>query len=512
MTHSASSTKHDPLKPVIAPGQYADVTIDPRSLVDYLRYDAAAFILLFLSEEEGIEHGVPEFHEYVFSLMTNEHPRTAIAIPRDHAKTTLAKLAAVYLFIYSPTRFLVYASNTNTIAAAACRDIANFIRSPQCTRIYGEPVFSQAEDAKGNYTFEWRGKIIIIRAMGAGQQVRGLNVDNKRPDLAVVDDIESAEELESNKLGYEKLKKWFYTTFRKALDRRRNRVIQIGNLVSNRSILRDHLESPNWQSLRLGAFTRDGDVLWPARWTLETLRMEMIEYAREGQLFGWLAEMLNMPMSEATGILPADAVRIAAPLDPGDTRITMRCITVDPAITDNMAHADAAVVVVHIFAEGVWRKAEHKEMYGVGPYELYEEIVTLGLKWRARVVGVESDSYQASLLYVFKHESARLGVKQFIFVPTHSQRVAKAKRILTWVNMIKTGNYLLTINDMAVWEQIQSYDVTTQHNSDDLIDCCAYIVQMIARYAEQMQLAWNADQVMDDNDMRAVTHDDKITA
>lgn len=471
-------------------GGYAEVDIDLAQLREYLRLDFAAFIMLFLSEEEGIEHGVPDFHEYCFGLMVNEHPRTVIAIPRDHAKTTLAKIAAVYLFIYSPTRFLVYASNTNTIAAAACKDIANFIRSPQCTRIFGEPVFSQAEDAKGNYTLEWRGKIIIIRALGAGQQVRGLNVDNKRPDLAVVDDIESAEEAENNRYGYVKLKKWFYTTFRKALDKRRNRIIQIGNLVSNQSILKDHLESVNWQSLRLGAFTPQGEVLWPARWTIEALRAEMIEYAKEGQLFGWLAEMLNMPISSATNLLPSDQVSLVAPVDPGDERILMRCITVDPAISENMAQSDAAIAVVHVYLENRWQKAEHISLKGVGPYELFAEVALLALRWRVRVIGIESDAYQAALIHVCKHEAARMGYKQFQFVPVQSNRVSKHVRVLAWVNMIKKGHYALTINDIEVWQQVSDYDVTTKRNKDDLIDCCAYIIQMASLYAERMQQAW----------------------
>ena len=468
---------------------YTTVTVEAYALKQLLKYDYASFILLFLAEEEGIEAGVPAFHEYVMGLMCGSSPRIAIAIPRDHAKTTLAKLSAIWHFIYTPSRFLVYLSNTNAVAAAATKDIISFICSEACVAIYGEPVFSQREDSKGNFTFTWCEKTVIVRALGAGQQVRGMNVDSKRPDLAVVDDVESAEEMETNKLGYEKLKKWFYTTFRKALDKRRNKIIQIGNLVSNKSILKDHLVSNHWTAVRLGAFTADGQVLWPARWSIEALRAEMLEYAKEGQLFGWLAEMLNMPMSESTGLLPGSGLKLGQVVYPDDENIMMRCITVDPAISTNMTHADSAVACVHIYIHGAWQLAEYVAARGVGPYDLFATIMELCIKWRVKTVGIESDAYQAALLAVCKHEAAKLGYKSIGFLPIASNRASKHSRIVAWTNMIKKGYYRLTMADMPLWREIQDYDLTTKRNKDDIIDCCAYILQMITLYIDRMETA-----------------------
>lgn len=467
------------------------VSVDQQSLRDTLEHDYASFLLLFLAEEEGIEHGVPLFHEYVMGIMCGRSPRVCIAMPRDHAKTTLAKLSAVWHFIYTPTRFLVYVSNTSTIAASATKDIVNFICSPACVAVYGEPVFSQREESKGNFTFDWCGKTVIVRALGAVQQVRGMNVDNKRPDLAVVDDIESSEELDTNKLGYEKLKKWFYTTFRKALDQRRNKIVQIGNLVSNRSILNDHLKSPNWNSVRLGAFTADGKVLWPARWTLEALRTDMLEYAKEGQLLGWLAEMLNMPMTSSTGLLPGTGMKLVQRINPGDQNILLRCITVDPAITSNMMHADSAVVTVHGYVqrpdgEVAWQRLDWLSARGVGPYDLFAMIMEMAQKWNVRTVGVENTGYQQALIHVCKHESAKLGYKSMNFVPLIAQGASKHVRIIAWANMIKKGLYCLTMADMPLWRQLQEYDITTTRNKDDEIDCAAYILQMISLYRDQM--------------------------
>jgi Terminase RNaseH-like domain len=461
------------------------IAVDADDLVEILRYDYESFILLFLHGQDGIEFGVPDFHNWIMSYMClSQHARSCFAIPRDHAKTTLAKLASIHLFIYSPSRFLVYLSNTSTIAIQATRDIVNFIREPHVCAIYGEPVFTQQEEARGNYMFQWRGRRYIIRSLGAGQQVRGMNVDNQRPDLAIIDDLESAEEDVSNKLGYEKLKRWLYGTFMKALDRRRNKIIQIGNLVSNTSILWDHLNSPDWKSIRLAAITNDNKPLWPARWTVEQLRLELLSYIREGQMYIWLAEMMNMPITSTNQLLDVSQLAMTSKVYPDSDGIKFRCITVDPAISDNMAHANAAVVACHTFNGVYWQLADVNASYGVTPYELYDIIMDMAIKWKVRAIGIEDVNYQRALIHVANYENARRGYVGFHFLPVKAGRVTKTTRILTWLGMIRRGLYRFTIDNYDIFDEVNKYDVTSTHNKDDTIDCCAYIIYMITHYLD----------------------------
>lgn len=476
----------------LEPGAVTSTYIDPNALKEVLRYDYVSFILLFLYEEEGIELGVPDFHQWIMAVMTGDYEKIAIAIPRDHAKTTIAKLTAVWHFIYSPTRFLVYLSNTSTVAANAVKDIANFITSPMCASIYGEAVFSQREDSRGNYTFFWQDKTIIMRALGAGQQVRGLNVDNKRPDLAVVDDLEKSDESEDNKMGYVKLKKWFYGTFMKSMDRRRNKIIQIGNLTETKSILHDHLTSPYWKSMHMGAFTPDGRVLWPARWTIEQLRADLTYYMSQGQLYNWLSEMLNMPMSESNKLLDPNQTAITDAIYPDSEDIYLRCITVDPAISSTR-FAHNAIVAAHVFRDGYWQLAEIDNSVGSDPFELYNRIINMALTWRVNVVGIEDEAYQSSLLYVCRHMAAEAGIHSVKFVPLKTKKIPKHVRINTWAGMIRKGLYRFSINDFALFNRLTEYNATSATNDDDELDCCAYIVQMASTYLKEMMGVMGVD-------------------
>src|SRR3546814_965298 len=108
--------------------------------------------------------------------------RVLLAIPRDHAKTTLSKLAVVWYFRYTNHRFCVYLSNTNTIAKNACKDIIGYLKSPNSIAVFGEIKMIKESETDSLWIFELttpagRVKTCILRAVGAGQQMRGINID-----------------------------------------------------------------------------------------------------------------------------------------------------------------------------------------------------------------------------------------------------------------------------------------------------------------------------------------------
>lgn len=464
-----------------------DVQTDVNTLKDLLEVDFESFVYLFLYEEEGIEHGVPNFHIYGLKQMTAEDIfQLAIAWPRDHAKTTLAKIACIWLMIYTPYRFLLYVCHTNTLAANACKDIADMIRRPLLQQIYGLSYFSQAGEAKGEYTLTWCDKTIIIRALGVGQSVRGMNINNKRPDILILDDVESAEEGEDNKMGYSGITTWYYGTLRKALDRRRSKTIQIGNYVSNKSLLGDNLNSKYWVSTKLSAITKTGKPLWPARWSLQQLRLDLLEYIENRKMHTWLCEMMNMPLSEASAILRSSDVKFLPELSPDDPDIMLRCITVDPAITANMSYADSAVIAVHCYKGSIWQLAEIKSFKGKGPFETYNEIIKLAAKWQVLTVGIETEGYQEALRQVCEVEAGRAGLQRMNFVPLVTRKKAKATRIVAFANMVKMGLYGFSMKDFGVIEDMIKFDIHSRTNDDDRPDCCAYILQMVERYVMEM--------------------------
>jgi hypothetical protein len=122
-----------------------------------LEHDPEIWIQFNLGEE--LSFPVPEFHKSEFGRMIHiEVSRLALAIPRGHAKTTLAKLAAVWFFVFTHYRFILYVSNTNPVAKAACMDIVNFMKKENFFIMFGKIEFERESESEGIWKFRIKDK------------------------------------------------------------------------------------------------------------------------------------------------------------------------------------------------------------------------------------------------------------------------------------------------------------------------------------------------------------------
>jgi len=456
------------------------VQVNINDVLYKLEHDAEFFIHFFLGEE--LTKAVPEFHKTIFKLMTHaDVPQFVCAIPRDHAKTTLAKLACVWYFLFSKFRFIIYVSNTSPIAGAACLDIIAFIESDNFKSIFGTPLFDIRREGDGIYKFRIGDKLCILRAAGAGVQVRGINIDNQRPQLAIIDDLEDNDNIATDHL-FMKLKRWFYGPFNKCLDKFDNKKIHLGNMISNRTMLREHCESPYWHSMRYGALLSNGEALWPDAWPLEKLRADFQQYREAGLIDVWFAEMMNLPMAGGSGLIKAEEITYKPILYPGIMEFGF--ITIDPAISDK-SWAHKAALVVHGFYDGTWQIVDYITRTGLDPIQLFEECMKLAFEWQINVVGIEDVAYQASIKHMFNYLCEERNIEGMEFVPL-SASGKKTHRLASWAAMLKTGDYALNENDFLTAEQLLMYNPREKDNEDDLIDACAYGPQMIDNYLNEI--------------------------
>lgn len=452
------------------------VRLDPTVVRGLLEHDEEFFIEFFLGDE--LLYRVPAFHKKVLHRMCAKDIKYFVcAIPRDHAKTTLAKLAVLHYFLFSKFRYVLYVSNTLTVAAESCSDIVAMLEGSNFRSIFGNIVWIKRQEGAGFYKFKLGDKTCILMARGAGQQVRGLNVDNQRPQIAVVDDLEDNDNIATEEL-FIKLKRWFWGPFMKCLDKIDHKIIHLGNMISNKQLLKEHCDSPMWHSMRFGALLSNGEPLWPDVWTVEKLQADFKNYMSAGLIDVWFAEMMNMPIAAGMGLIRAEHINYRPQVNPGE--IQFGFITIDPAISEeNWAHK--AAIVVHGWVGQYWQICDYETGIGIDPMELWKVTLELALKWQVNVVGIESVAYQASLRPLFKHFAIADGVDYMEFVKLEaSQR--KTPRIAGWAGWIKSHDYAIPQGDFQITEQLLTYDPTKKHNDCDLIDACAYGPQMAENY------------------------------
>lgn len=478
------------------------VALDREALIRLNFLNEDAFINTCIPDE--LELPIPDLHRMMLRKMCHGSKKQAHALPRGTAKTTLAKLSVVKLLTYFNYNYVIYLSSTHPNASNYVKDIVAVLQSPNYEAIYGAIDLVVEQTSFGMYQF-WMNRYtsdvttgemickrvkVTLQSRGAGQAVRGLNINNKRPDLLIVDDVEKKEDMvvENN---YKKLKQWFYGTMLKALDKRRAKIVQIGNFVSQICMLRDHLESDAWESMRFGILKKDGTSLWPELWPLQDIIDDYTLYQEQNELATWYAEMMNLPLPSSGGLITMDKIAYCATISARDSNHEYAFITVDLAHSKR-EWADATAVAVHIWTGQYWAVAQTIHQRGLNAVQLHSVLRKLAVIWRVNFIGIENVGYQAAILPVYEYLDKLHNVTNLRYVPCPA-RNSKTERLSAWAGLIGSKFYKIPMNQQKITSQLLAYDPTSATNDDDLIDACAHGPFMIKKYLNQISRGYQSE-------------------
>lgn len=479
-----------------------DVDTDAAALRELAFSSPEIFIELFLHEHLDME--IPEFHKEIWRLLTEQDKeRVLLAIPRDHAKTTLAKLAVVWYYVYTKRRFCVYLSNTSPIAKGACKDIMDFMQSQNFRNLFGVIQITKQSENEALWEFDLmlpNGKIkkCILRGLGQGQQMRGVNRNNQRPDIAVIDDIEDLE----NTAGPEqqkKLDKWMFSTFLKALAREK-KVLWLGNMLTKTSLLARLSRKKIWNPVVFGCLVKNintGELtpLWPEKWTIPELIEDFCEFRDLGQVDSWMCEMMNMPGFGTNGF-SADQIHYLPSLTPEAYQATF--ITVDPAF-GLKAHNDESSIAVHGIPKDGSTPRTVYIMHGKwDEVTLFDRIMECAQAWNAYAWGIESVAAQKVLISLFNVLLAnRLMYGQVEMVElTAGKGDPKMGRMRALVSMMAKKQWGIPDSDVDFTMQLLGINTASKDNEDDIVDSVAYGPKMYEQYLGLILTA-AAGQVLD---------------
>lgn len=451
-----------------------EVQVDLSELKETLATNCEMFLNFNLAEE--LVFPVPEFHKESWRWLIDPlKDKVVLALPRGHAKTTLAKLSVLWHFLFTHVRFIIYVSNTAPIAKAYIRDIITFIRKDNFVKVFGKAIFEKDSDSEGIYIFILGGKRCILKSLGANQQVRGVNVDNRRPQILVIDDLED-EENTRTEASREKLSDWVYGTLFKALDATWNKILWLGNMISATCMLKQLCEDQDWHSMLLGCLLKNGEPLWADLWPLTALIKDFNRYKRAGKLAIWFAEMMNMPMTPGGGILNIDKIKYHPQRYPDD--LEAGCITIDPAL--GREHSDNTGMVVHGLVDGNPEQVDFINRK-LNPTETCLMAIELCYKWRVNVIGIENAGFQMALEDIFKLLFVQYNIENIEIVPLQYGNAKLARMVAFW-SLNEAGEYAICENASEIISEAVAINPKRTDNVDDLNDALAYGPQMMDNF------------------------------
>ena len=459
----------------------AEVSASGQEAAELARKDLN-FLGMLVSPEEFI-FLFPAFYITLFQLLTSfkkKIERFAIGIPRGFAKTTFIKLLCVWYILFSDKKFILIVGAAEKLATNTLADICDMLSSPNIRKLFGNWQAALEEDTKEQKVFYFRGRTVILKAIGAGTAVRGINRKSSRPDVIILDDVQKREDSENPELS-DQLLKWILGTLMKARSNSGCTYIYVGNMYPQNCILEMLKKNTQWTSLIVGGLLADGSSLWEELRPAEELIAEYQSDTEMGHPEIFISEILN-----STDIALASGIDITKiPLLPSyyeEVEPEGSFIIIDPSSGkkrgDDCSISHYSVIdSIPIF--------DQLRTGTFSPLETIKTAINMGLENNTRLIAVEGVAYQSTLLFWFNHYCESEGISGFEFVELSPKGQAKNNRIKRGIlKLIASEIYLAPSVRSLVISQIVDWNPLKVDNTDDIIDPIGYVEELLREYPE----------------------------
>jgi hypothetical protein len=264
-----------------------------------------AFSATFLSPMYDTPVRIPDLHRECWELYCSDAQQASVAAPRGHAKSTaLTHAYGLAVVLFRVQQYVVVTGSTEEMAIGHLGDIAKELRENEDLRAeFG--IKSLITDAKTDIVALCEdGYQFRLVAKGAGQKMRGMKWNGKRPGLVICDDLEDDEQV-ANKDSRTKFARWFYRALKPIL-RKGGQIRFHGTILHEDSLLAHTMKSNSWASRKYKAhksFDDFSDILWPEQFSEERLREIRQQFIDAHDAPGYSQEYLNDPFDNSDAFL-----------------------------------------------------------------------------------------------------------------------------------------------------------------------------------------------------------------
>lgn len=425
-------------------------------------------------------------HDQIFDLLHSDHKKIAIAAPRGIGKTSIARLVAMQSILFNHYNFITYIQNSATLAEQQTENIKRQL----LTNSFVRKIFGNIKESQLEYTFDEQfsklawvafGRTLVL-PRGSGQQVRGLNWSDYRPELFIIDDLEDKKECKNPEIRNE-MKSWLLGDVMNSISRfsKKYRFIYIDTLKHEDSVLQMLMDSEDWHTVKLSICDENFKSNAPNFMTDAEILAEMEAHREKGKLDEFYMELMNMPIALEDAVFKQEYFRYYEEKEISGNQEIETIIICDPAKTVKVHSAETAIVAWGIdraSSKLYLRDVVHRKMY---PDEIYDEIFAMAARFNTQVVGVEETSLNEFIKQPLKNEASRRG--QFIewvwLKPRGGQnrQQSKENRVRELASFYRQG--FIYHNRACCGPMEQQLLSFPRSKLWDVMDCGAYVVPML---------------------------------
>ena len=423
----------------------------------------------------------PELHIDILALMVGSSNLKCIAVPRGHAKSTVISfLLVIYRICFQDKKFVVIVSESEEKAkdfTIRIRDELEYNR--KLIRDFApDGTFKTTDWAKTDFITKTG---IRVSAKGAGQSLRGMIFKDTRPDMVVLDDIETNETA-----GTDAVMDYVLSNVLPAVNKRGDYdVCYVGTIIKDMATLHRMLINEEWTSAKWEAMDDDDNMIAPMLLPKKEYDRSKKMYQQLGKMSVFYAEMHNNPMvadSEMTfrpeqfqyyDKLP-DNVRYFIAYDPA----------MPPSGRTKIKKVDkSAMIVLATDSNENWYVTKIIANRDT-PANNRELLFNLAKKYKPQIAWMETIAAQRAMYLEIRDDMKRQNVK-FPFREIASHNGSKEGRIEQLQPLYESGRIFHNKNDIHTQELERELLLFGRTPHDDISDALSFFLNKVTYPKEQ---------------------------
>lgn len=441
-----------------------------------------------------------------YSFKIRDFSQLALGLPRGFGKTNFIKIYVIYLILFTRKQFILVICENTSKAVNIITDVMSMLGEDNVRAVFGDWNIAVSTDRQDLKRFSYRGKDIILMAAGSETGVRGIVVDNRRPDCMIFDDVQSRECADSEQQS-NVLEQHIVGTVMKAKSPEGCLYIFIANMYPTKhSILRKLKANPNWIKFIVGGILADGSSLWEELQPIKQLLREYQNDLAMGHPEIFFSEVLNDENASVNKYI--DLSKLPA-YNYGEAEVSAGSfVIIDPA-TDK-ANADAVSIGAFTIIDG--KPVAREILEGrFSPGDTIRNALRLCFKHGSSLIAIESNSYQYTLKYWFEEVMKLQGLTGIQAVDIYSGSTSKNSRILTMFKSLMAGEIILHPDVKAqVATQVTGFNPLKRDNVDGVLDLLTYAPRVIEEFGQF--IAYNSPSEQGVNADALVLEDESATS
>jgi predicted phage terminase large subunit-like protein len=469
--------------------------VPAHELVDLCAQDTELYGRTFFPQT--YRQASPLFHQEIDNDLDNPKNRyLAIQVFRGGAKTTKLRVFVSKRIAYGISRTILFVSASQEHSKKSLQWLRKLVEyNKMWTSVYGIRKGSKWADEILEFWHEALQISITVIAVGITGQIRGVNIDDYRPDLIVVDDP-CTEENTATPEQRTKVEELFFGALEKSLAPRSEateaKMVLLQTPLQPQDLINKCAKDPHWMSRVYGCFDERGESRWPARFPTHELQEDKQAHSDRGQLVLWYREMECTLISGETSSFKGEWLRYWDVL-PDRMVVYMGVDPVPPPsdrqILEGFARKDYEVITAIGVVGSKHFVLEVSANRGHEPEWTVSEFFRMVERWRPLKVRIDGTAYQRTLKWIL--EKAMKERKRYVQINAVADRRNKQHRITqSFSGLASSGNLFVHRSMVDFIAQFLGYPNITH---DDQLDAVAMALDeamafpVDAEYEEQME-------------------------